>query len=513
MAFGLDEEMRTSSKSVGALALVVAVAAIGLITGFRSWFHLTNPTIVALGYLLVILITATVSSLWVAVVASLVANLSLNFFFMAPVGTLTIADPENWVALFVFLAVSLVASNLSSTARDRARDAMARRDELTRLFDLSRDVLMTTDSREAIGQLAGFIARRFDLDFAAICLPSHADWDIYQAGTLDLTVDRQQLAVTFAEAERALKSNGRARTEHGTMMLGGHAVRIVPLRLRTKEVGLLTAAGRPVEPGTLDALAGVAAIAVERAQFLDERKRAELARQSEELKSTLLASLGHDLRTPLTAIRVAASNLRASWLGDTDRREQSDLILSEVERLSRLFQNILEMTRLDAGAVAPDIRWVHPSEIVEAACDQVEHALRQHPLEVTSAGELLVRVDPRLTASALAHVLENAAQYSPPGSPVAVNLSLVEDGLAIEVRDQGSGIAAADLPHVFERFYRGSEAQRRVSGTGMGLSIARGMLAAEGGRISVENCSRQGARFTIVVPAETRAATAAEMPT
>ena len=119
----------------------------------------------------------------------------------------------------------------------------------------------------------------------------------------------------------------------------------MPLRLGTKEVGLLAASGRPVEPGTLDALAGVVAIAVERAQFLDERKRAELARQSEELKSTLLASLSHDLRTPLTAIRVAASNLRASWLGDADRREQSDLILSEVERLSRLFQNILEMTR------------------------------------------------------------------------------------------------------------------------------------------------------------------------
>jgi two-component system sensor histidine kinase KdpD len=197
-------------------------------------------------------------------------------------------------------------------------------------------------------------------------------------------------------------------------------VRLVPLRVGARAVGLLAAAGRPVEPGTLDALAGVAAIAIERAHFLEERKAAELARQSEELKSALLASLGHDLRTPLTAIRVAASNLQASWLADGDRREQSDVILTEVERLSRLFQNILEMARIDAGALSADVRWVHPSEILEAARDQVEHTLSRHRLEVDEMQERLVRLDPRLTASALAHLLENAAQYTAPGTSIAV---------------------------------------------------------------------------------------------
>jgi two-component system sensor histidine kinase KdpD len=273
-----------------------------------------------------------------------------------------------------------------------------------------------------------------------------------------------------------------------------------------KTVGLLAAAGRPVEPGTLGAVAGVVAIGIERAQFLDERKRAELARQSEELKTALLASLSHDLRTPLTAIRVAGSNLRSSWLADEDRREQSDVILSEVERLNRLFQNILDMARIDAGAVAPQVRWVHPSEIVEAAREHVHHTLQQHPLDVTPGTDALVRVDPRLTASALAHVLENAAQYTPPGSPIRVSVSVSPEELTISVRDFGPGIKAADLPRLFDRFYRGAEAKQRVSGTGMGLSITRGMLAAQRGRIWAENRSDGGAQFTIAIPAESKAA-------
>src|SRR4029077_15329754 len=140
------------------------------------------------------------------------------------------------------------------------------------------------------------------------------------------------------------------------------------------------------------------AIAIERAQFLEERKAAELSRQSEELKSALLASLAHDPRTPLTAIRVAAENLQASWLTEQDRREQTSLVLTEVERLTRLFQNILEMARIDAGTIEKDLRWVHPSEIIEAARDQVVHSLTRHQLHIEVASTRLVRVDPRLTA-------------------------------------------------------------------------------------------------------------------
>ncbi len=495
------------------LILPLALLSIaGVTAGFRLGLHLINPTTTALTYLLVVLITAAAARLWVAIVTSLVADLSLNYFFMPPFGTLTIADPQNWVALFVFLAVSVIASQLSAAVRDRERESSARRDELGRLFDLSRDILLSTDSTEAIRQLVTFVARRFDLEFAAVCLPRAGRWDLYEAGTRSVRLEESELSQAFAGAVPALEFDARARTYsgHRSIESDGEDVRLVPLRFGTKAIGLLAAAGRPIEPGTLDALAGVVAIAVERAQFLEERKTAALARQSEELKSALLASLAHDLKTPLTAIRVAATNLRSSWVQEADRQEQGDVILTEVERLHRLFQNILEMARIDAGAIATDLRWVHPSEIVEAALDQVEHALRSHRVEIESEPEQLVRLDPRLTAAALAHLLENAAQYTDPASPISVRMSVSPDGLTLSVRDHGRGIAAPDLPHLFDRFYRGEAARQRTSGTGMGLSIARGMLAAEGGRVWAENCPDGGAQFTIVVPAESRATAAAD---
>jgi len=254
----------------------------------------------------------------------------------------------------------------------------------------------------------------------------------------------------------------------------------------------------------------VAAIAIERALLLEEKKAADLARQSEQLKSALLASLGHDLRTPLTAIRVAAGNLQSSWLTEQDRREQAELVLSEVGRLTRLFQNILEMARIDSGTIGKDLRWVHPSEIIEAARDQVGHTLGQHRLVVDIATDQVAHVDPRLTAAALGHLLENAAQYAPSDSPIEVRAETTPEGLLIAVRDSGPGIAPQDLPHLFERFYRGAAAKSRASGTGMGLSIARGLLAVERGRIWAANCPEGGAQFTIVVPADTRTAEIAE---
>ncbi len=354
----------------------------------RRWLLVTNATTVALTFLLIVLVVAATSRLWVAVTVSVAAMLSFNFFFLPPVGTLTIADPQNWVALFVFLAVSLVASNLSSMARARTSEAIARRDEMGRLFDLSRDVLLITDSREALSGLARAVARRFELEYVAICLPRADGWDISEGGALKLPLDPDQLTRVFAGI-RPLEYEADARVFSAVheVRVDGRVVTTTPLRLGAKAIGLLATAGRLPEAGALDALGGVVAIAIERAQFLEERKTAELARQSEELKSALLASLGHDLRTPLTAIRVAASNLQASWLTEADRREQSDLVIAEVGRLTRLFQNILEMARIDAGAIATDARWVHPSEIVEAARDLVREHLVAPPRRGRRAGQ------------------------------------------------------------------------------------------------------------------------------
>jgi two-component system sensor histidine kinase KdpD len=468
--------------------------------------HVSNATTIALGFLVVVLFVAASARLWVAVVTSVIAMLAFNFFFLPPVGAFAIADPQNWVALFAFLAVSLVASNLSAVARDRTQQAVLRRNELARLVDVSRDVLLITDSDLANASLAACIARRFDLDYAAICLPDGVEWNVYQSSAPADPIDPADLTTAFISATRADDSRSplRSRESHKPFGVGERAVRVVPLRFGTKVVGLLAVGGRSVETGTLDALAGLAALALERVQFLDERKAAELARQGEELKSALLASLSHDLRTPLTAIRVAADNLRSSWPDERERRDQGELIVSEVDRLTRLFHNILEMARIDAGAVVNDARWVAPSEIVDAARSRVEHAVRGRTIDASVELERLVRLDPRLPAAALSHLLENAAQYTPPSAIIHLDAGVSDEGLTITVRDHGAGIGAADLPHVFNRFYRGADARTSRPGTGMGLAIARGVVSAIGGRISAENCPDGGALFTIVVPAEVK---------
>ena len=482
----------TLPADVRKLALgLLALALLALV--FTRFTPASNAATIAMSFLIVVLLVAATSRLWVAVTTSLASVLAFNFFFLPPVGTLTIADPQNWMALFALLAVSLVASNLSAVARARTQEAEARRDELGRLFDLSRDILLITDSQAANASLAGFISRRFDLDYVAICMPQGTEWLVFEAGPQRPTPDPKALSAAFHRIEDGQSSSA-----------GSRPVRFVPLRLGARPIGLLAAAGRSIDSATFDAVAGLAALAIERTQFLDDRKAADLARQSESLKSALLASLGHDLRTPLTAIRVAASNLQASWPDERERREQSDLILSEVDRLTRLFQNILEMARIDAGAVAEDARWVAPSEIIEAARSSVEHALRGRVVEVSVDSDRLVRLDPRLTSAALSHLLENAAHYAPGMLPIHVSASVTDGGLAIAVRDRGPGIPEPDLAHVFERFYRGVNAKDRRSGTGMGLAIAKGVLAVERGRLFAENCPDGGARFTIVVPAEVK---------
>jgi two-component system sensor histidine kinase KdpD len=486
-------------------AVLAAAGLAALVAAYRAT-EITNPTIVALSLLTIVLAVAATSTRRLAIATSVGAMLTFNYFFLPPVGTLSIADPQNWVALGVFLAVSLVASHLSAAVRARAHEAVTRRDELARLFDLTRDVLLTTDSQAAIPALARHIAHRFDLDHVSLCLPEGAGgWQVHAGGALALTLDPRDLQAALDGAARGLEFDARDRTYagHRVVQAGGHDVRLVPLRLGVKAIGLLAAAGRTMEPGTLDALAGITAIAIERAAFLDDRKVSELARQSEELKSALLASLAHDLKTPLTAIRVAAGNLQANWLADDQRHEQSEIVLTEVARLAHLFEGILDMARIDAGAVASTRQWVHPSETVDVARAQVEHALQNHVVDLQEGAPDLVYLDPRLTSSALAHLLENAAAYSPAGSTITVTAGATSTGLRVTVRDRGPGIAPEDLTHLFDRFFRG-RAARGVPGTGMGLAIARGLLAVEGGRVWAENHPDGGAVFSLEVDAPTR---------
>ena len=362
------------------LGSIVTLAAV---TAALRALHDVSPTTVALAFLLVVLGAATLARLRIAIVVSIAAMLTLNFFFLPPVGTFTIADPQNWIALVAFLIVAVIASNLSAAAQDKAREAIARRNEVTRLFDLTRDVLLTTETANAIDVLARHVARRFELERVAICLPrSDHGWQIHQGASEEVSIDEKVLNTALAKARGTLEFDAHQRAYGGHIRVGEHnEVSIVPLRHGTRAVGLLAAASPSLDIGTLDAVAGVVAIAIERAQFLAEREAAELVRQKADLAATLLASLSHDLRTPLTAIKAAVENLR----GDPtayDRRVQAGAAIAELDRLTRLFQDILDMARIDAAAIHVERQWVAAADVVDAAMVHVRHSLEGHALSV-----------------------------------------------------------------------------------------------------------------------------------
>jgi two-component system sensor histidine kinase KdpD len=474
------------------VAFIGSLAALAVVTAALHAMPHGSPTTVALALLLIVLGTATVTRLWIAIVVSIAATLSFNFFFLPPSGTFAIDNPQNWIALVVFLAVAVIASNLSAATQEKARGAIARRNEVTRLFDLTRDVLRTTDTESAIDALAKHVARRFDLSQVAICLPSDAGWRVSQGGIETLDIDAGALNAALADDRPHTRVHSR--------------VTIVPLRHGAKPVGLLAAVSPMLTTGTLEAIAGVVAIAIERAQFLAERDAAELVRQKADLASALLASLSHDLRTPLTAIRVAIENM-SSDLPALDRRAQARAALVELDRLTRLFQDILDMARIDADAILVDRQWVTASDVVDAAVALVRHTLAGRAVRVDADADAETQIDPRLVSAALSHLLENAAQYSPSDQPIHVVARVDPDGLHVTVIDHGRGLDPGEMDQLFDRFYRGRAAAQASGGTGMGLSISRGLLAAAGGRVWAGNAPGAGAQFSMVVPGPTRPVT------
>jgi two-component system sensor histidine kinase KdpD len=484
-------------------ALLLAAAVTAVVTwGYRA-AGISNSAIVVLTYLMIVLAAATLSSLRVAIVLAVATTVCLNFFFLPPVGTLTIADPQNWVALFVFVGVSVVASNLSSAARRQAADARSRRDEVTRLFDLTRDILLVSGGPDALDHLARFIARRFRFDQVLLCVVGPDGWE--QHGPTDLPREPEaNLDRVMARSRATLEFDAHTRTYAGHEVeprADGAERAIVPVRRGAEILGLLVIQGPPSDPGTRDAIAGVAAVAVERLALLDERRQAEVVKRSADLRSALFASVSHDLRTPLTAIRVAATNVAAPELPVGQRAEQVAIIQQEVQRLTRLFQNIVDMAQIETESVAPEREPVTAADVVEAAERLVEPALMGRDVHVTDrTGDVVLRIDPRLTSTALAHLLENAAQYSPAGSAVDIVTSVDSGEVRFEVRDRGRGIAPEERARLFDRFYRGLESVRHPFGSGLGLAITRGLLVAQGGRVWADNHPEGGAVFTIAVP-------------
>jgi len=482
----------------------VAIAAIVVV--YTAVLHIANPTIGALSFLLIVFTAAARSTLRVAIAASVVSTACFNYFFLPPTGSFHIADSQNWFALFTLLAVSVLVSRLSAEVRLRAQDAVARRDELARLFDVTRDILLTTDADDPIAAVASHVARRFQFPRASIFRKAEGAWTEHSGGEPGLQISEEALDRVLNRGLLPLEFDARTRAYTGAIeerTSRGDVVSLVPLRVGATPIGVLALQDEGIEPRTRDAIAGVVAIAIERQQLLDERKEAEILHRSSELRSALLASFSHDLRTPLTAVTVASTNLDSMEMSESARREQVEVIQTEVTRLNRLFENIVEMARIEARAITADPQWVQAAEIIQTARQQLGRQLASHELLIDVDDDSVVKLDPRLMSAAIAHLVENAAQYSPTGSTIEIRGWLEAGEFRMSVRDHGPGISSDDFGRVFDRFYRGASGQHRF-GTGMGLAITRGLVAAQGGRVWAETADGGGALLTCAVPSEAR---------
>jgi two-component system sensor histidine kinase KdpD len=468
------------------LRLVVVLVVIAALTAVLSHAR-PNATTVALSFLLVVLFTAAVWGLRESVVASLLAMICFNVFFLPPLGTVTIADPQNWLALFVFLATALVASKLSDTARKRALEAERRRHETERLYSLSRMILMSAGD---LGQTAGDIALRIQqvFDSQGVILFDSGLNKRFAAGEAPPAATEQALA------DVARRGDVVRNPEAG--------LAIVPLSLGGKPIGSLALSGRMISDGALQATANLTALALERARSQDLAARAELSRQTQEFKSTLLDGVAHELKTPLTAIKAAVSSVLSS--PDSLSPSQTELLSvvdEETDHLSRMVREAIHMTKIEAGKLQLNRKQISLDRLARTVLDQMTSRLEGRRVEIQSAEGLPgVSADEELVQLVIRQYLDNALKFSPPGSPLLVTLSGKRGQVEFMVEDKGPGIPESELPLVFERYFRGRSAPESAEGTGIGLSIAREIISAHGGKVRVESQPGAGSRFYFTLP-------------
>jgi two-component system sensor histidine kinase KdpD len=464
------------------------VAALGAIA-ILVWLFTrlpVNPTTVALTFLLVVLFVASRWGLTIATATAIIATLVFNYYFLPPVHTFTIADPQNWIALLAFLVSAILASRLSERARRETENATRRRKEVERLYSLSQQLLATENVLELNNSIPLFVKEAFGLTAAAMFLPKRDE--VYRTG-----VEHPELS----EAEL------RAVTQRGELLINEEQqISIVPLRIGVRPVGSIGMEGVSLSRETLEAVGSLIAISIERAGAVETLSRTEAARESEKLRTAILDSVTHEFRTPLTSIKASVSTLLSSAaLDDAGRRDLLDVIDEETDRLNRLVGEAAEMAQLDAQRVELHLVPYPVMEIVETALEKSRQVLGKHELRLQIPESLpKVRVDLERIAEVLIHLLENAAKYSPEDTPITVNAEARGKMVEISVADRGPGIDDLEQNLVFEKFYRGRDQRYRVQGTGMGLSISKAIVEAHGGTIGLTSQIGSGSVFHFTLP-------------
>lgn len=476
-----------SSIGVIALRLTVVLAGIGAITFLCARLIPVNATTVGFAYLVAILVIATRWGFLEAAAASLVAMLCFNFFFLPPVGTFNIADPQNWVALIAFLATSIIASQLSARARQRTQEAVDRHREMERLYALSRAILLIDASQSPAKQIAHQIAQIFE--FPALALYDRMADEIHRSGTWD---------------PRAIDDKLRQAVVQGTSFNDGLGpTTVTAIRLGGEPIGSLAIGGAALSDTALQALANLVAIGLEKVRTQEAANRAEAARQSDELKSTLLDAIAHEFKTPLTSIKAAATALLSSPAAmPEEQRELVTIADEEADRLGRLVNEAIQTARIEAGKIQLNKRLQSVDDLIKTVLQQMKTMTEGRNVTVSIANDLpMIHADAELMALAIRQLLDNAIKYSLPASPLAISAERAESGVTISVQDQGPGIPEWEQSRVFDKFYRSPKTRQHVTGTGMGLAIAREILRAHGGDIRLKSGPGQGSKFSISVPA------------
>jgi two-component system sensor histidine kinase KdpD len=477
-----------SMRIAGRLALQILIS-LGLVAAITVTFvrliH-ANATTVGFSYLIVILMIASTWGFIESTVASVVAMLCFNYFFFPPIGTFAVADPHSWVALFAFLATSLTASQLSVRAKRRTKEAVDRQREIERLYTLSRSILLTEPTQPLAKQIARQIAQLFG--FSVVAVYDRNSGETYRSdsgGLPDIEAKLRNAALQSAVFE---DPTGK--------------VIVTPVRLGAESIGSLALQGASLSDAALQSLLNLVAIALEKVRAQEAVNRAEVTRQSEELKSTLLDAIAHELKTPLTSIKAVTTDLLDPASGlQQQYRELVTIADGGADRLSRLVTEAIQLARIEGGKFTLNKEIHFPSSLVSGVLRQMKSLTEGRDIKLDVPEELpAVMVDAELVQMVIRQLIDNALKYSPAAGSITIRAQAVNGQMNISVSDQGPGIPQSEQARIFERFYRNVKDHPRIKGTGMGLTIAREILRAHGCEIWVKSIPGKGSEFCFSLP-------------
>lgn len=482
--------------AAGALAIIMATTAV--CAALDSWLSIAD---IAMTYLLAVLLTAIRLGRAPGIVAAVAGFLALNFFFTEPRHTFAIADMQNALTVFYFLVAAIIASDLAVRLKTQAEATRRQAAHTENLYHFNRRLAAAADLDEVLRATAEHLAATADGDGAVL---------LAEAGRLEVVaaapVTAQPDAISLAAAEWAWRNREPAGCGASTAAKASWL--FIPLRASHRVLGVSgVSSAVAIAPETrrlLQALVDQAAIAIERATLAVNITGVRVEAERERLRAALLSSLSHDLRTPLASILGAASSLQAygEALDPAARRELTQTVQEEAERLNRFVQNLLDMTRIGAGDLKPRADWVDAADVIDGALTRSRAALQDRPLMIDIDPALpLLRADPLLLEQVFVNLLDNAGKYAPPRTAVTLGAHAVDGWMEIIVADGGPGIAACDRERVFDMFFRLESGDARPAGTGLGLAICRGIVEAHGGTITAEEGERGiGARIVVRLP-------------